>query len=67
MKKLSFISDSISHRYITASQAPEGPKSRRRWFRDTEYKKKKDAAMEIDMDVRVMQSQSKEPVTEDHC
>lgn len=32
-----------------------------------EYVKKKDTAMEIDTDVRVMLSQSKEPATEDHC
>lgn len=32
-----------------------------------EYVKKKDAAKEIDTDVRVMLSQCKEPMTEDHC
>ena len=67
MKKLGFISDSISHRYITDSQASDSQESRRRWFRDMEYVKKMDAAMEIDTDVRVMLSQSKEPVIEDHC
>lgn len=32
-----------------------------------EFVKKMDAAMEIDTDVRVMLSPSKEPVIEDHC
>lgn len=56
-----------SHTSTVALYASDDTESRRRWFIDMEYVKKKDAAMEINTDVRVMLSQSKEPVTEDHC
>lgn len=66
MKKFSFVSDCISHKYITASWTSDGPKSMRGWLRDMGYIQKKEAVMEMEAEARAMQIKSEEPVMEDH-